>query len=109
VIDNDFADQVMDNTPSLVTRISIEEMTASGSIMKEDITNQVFLDGDTFTYESASEDGFLTPVSLQIVLQGENSIGVGVFNVNLFEYTNECGTEVAFASDAAVGWLIIVS
>lgn len=109
VIDNDFQDQVMDNTPARVTKVSIEETTASGSIMKLDISNQVFENGDTFTYESASEDGFLTPTSLQIVLEGENEIDVGVFNVVLFEYTNECGAEVVFADDAAVGWLIIVS
>lgn len=109
VIDNDFQDQVMDNTPTRVIKVSIEETTSIGSIMKLDISNQVFENGDTFTYESASEDGFLVPTSLQIVLEGENQINVGVFNVVLFEYTNECGAEVVFADDAAVGWLIIVS
>lgn len=109
VIDNDFGDQLMDNTPTMVTRIQIEEQTAGGGIMKLDIANQVFVNGDTFTYESASEDGFLIPVSLQLVLEGENEIGATVFNVNLFEYTNECGIEVEFDDDAAVGWLIIVS
>jgi len=109
VIDNDFGDQVMNNMPTRVTKVSIEEVTSSGSIMKLDITNQIFVDGDTFTYVSATDDGFLTPVSLQLVLEGENDIGIGLFNVILIEYTNECGEEVTFASDAAVGWLLIVS
>ena len=109
VIENDFGNQVMNNTPTRVTKVTIEEATASGSIMKEDITNESFMNGDTFTYTSVSDAGLMIPVSLQLVLEGENDIGVGVFNVNLFEYTNECGEDVVFTSGAAVGWLVIVS
>lgn len=109
VIDNDFGDQVMDNTPTTVTKVTIEEVTASGGISKLELTNEEFANGDTFTYESTSAEGFQTPVSLQLVLEGVNQVNVGVFNVILFEYTNECGEAVEFDSDAAVGWLVVVS
>lgn len=107
-MDNDFGEQVMDIVPAVVTKITIEEETESGTLVTEDITNDFFSDGEMFSYTSISEAG-VTPTVLKITMLGSNSIGVAVFNEICIQYTNECDQPVTFEPDAEIGWLLIVS
>jgi hypothetical protein len=107
-VENDFGEQVRDLVPVEVSFISIEEVTESSTVFEEEIQNRVFVDGETFTYTSASQDG-VTPTELKLRLLGFNDIGVAVINEIIIRYTNECDQPVTFEPDAEIGWLLIVS
>jgi hypothetical protein len=107
-VENDFGAQVRDMVPVEVSSIRIEEVTESGTVFTEDVERQVFVDDETFSYTSASQDGE-TPTELRLRVLGLNDVGVTVINEIVIRYTNECDEPVTFEPGAEIGWLLIVS
>ena len=106
---------IVDLVPVSVESIDILELGQNLRVVAQTDINDVFLDGDSFTYTSAVADPDSIeeiqqiPRALQINIVGTNEKGDEIINVFIVTFNNECGSYPLFEEGEYAGWARFVS
>jgi len=101
---------VADLVPISVRSIDVLELGQNLRVVAQTDINDVFLDGDSFTYTSvvadpdSIEEAQQIPRALQINMVGTNEEGGEIINVFIVTFSNECGSYPLFEEGESAGW-----
>ena len=109
------APNVVDLVPVSVDSIDVLELGQNLRVVAQTDIDDVFVDGDTFTYTSvvADPDSIDTvqqvPRAIQLNIVGTNKDGEQIINVFIVTFTNDCGSYPLFEEGESAGWARFVS
>ena len=100
---------VSDFAPETVQFIEIIEFDQYNSILKEEMIEGDFKDGDTFSFISNAGRGVNIPKRIQFSILGKNKDGQGLINIYIITFTNSCEAFPVLSDGQSVGWTRFVS
>ena len=110
-------DDMVDKVPISVSAITVSELDFNLdplNPLKTKNYTDIYLSGDTFTYESFSvsdtdsvENGTI-PIGLQLEITGLNADNEVITNTFVIIFTNDCTIYPVLDTDSTIGWVSLV-